>query len=263
MMLILKFFLLIVLILLGIVQAHPKVILGVLRLAFFSFLITIVIESITNSTLRGVKWTLKGVPERESLRASHRMISSFRLICRRRFEGQGLLSRRETWTTLELCHFILRVDLIYLSVLELQERGGARVGLLLNTMLSLCQPRARFLVTLQGFLRIFLSHRLLGLLSVKLRGVYAITSTRNARLKRVLSCASDFVLSLRCFINHPLIIIKHGELMTYVNKMMSNTQNQRRRSPFTSPRNAAIVTQIWVRRQIDCEGKRHPSLSAW
>jgi len=149
------------------------------------------------------------VPERESLRAWHRKISSFRFVCRRRFEWEGLLSRREARAAVELGHFILRVDLIYLSVLELQVRGGAGVGLLL----SLCRPRARFLVSLQGFLRIFVSHRLLCLLGVELWGTHLITSTRNARLKRVLS-ASDFMLPLRAFINHLLIIIKHGELMT-------------------------------------------------
>jgi hypothetical protein len=104
-------------------------------------------------------------------------------------------------------------------VLELQVRGGAGVGLLL----SLCRSRARFLVSLQGFLRIFVSHRLLGLLGVELRGTHPIPSTRNARLKRVLS-ARDFMLPLRTFINHLLIIIKHGKLMSYVNNMMLNTQ---------------------------------------
>ena len=133
------------------------------------------------------------------------------------------MSRREAGAAVELGHFILRVDLIYLSMLELQVRGGAGVGLLLG----LCHPRARFLVSLQGFLRIFFSHCPLGLLGVELRGAHPITSTRDARLKRVL-CASDFMLSLRTFINHLLIIIKHGELKTYVNNMMLNTQNQRR-----------------------------------
>lgn len=42
------------LILLGVVLTHPIVILGVLRLALFSFLITIVIEAIARTALRGV-----------------------------------------------------------------------------------------------------------------------------------------------------------------------------------------------------------------
>jgi hypothetical protein len=46
------------LILLGVVLTHPIVILGVLRLALFSFFITIVIEGIASTALRGVKWTL-------------------------------------------------------------------------------------------------------------------------------------------------------------------------------------------------------------
>ena len=163
------------------------------------------------------------MPEREGLRAWHRQVSCLRVIGRRRFGWEGLLSRRDAWTAVELGHFILRVDLIYLGVLELQVRGGAGVGLLL----SLCRPRARFLIPLLRLLRIFLSHRLLGLLGVELRGVHTITSTRNACLKRVFS-ASDFMLSLRSFINHLLIIIKHGELITYVNFMMLNTQKQRR-----------------------------------
>ena len=168
------------------------------------------------------------MPEREGLRTWHRQVSGLCIIGRRRFAWEGLLSRRDAWTAVELGHFILRVDLIYLGVLELQVRGGVRVGLLL----SLSRPRARFLVPLLGLLRIFLSHRLLGLLSVELRGVHAITSARNARLKRVF-CASYFMLSLRSFINHLLIIIKHGELITYVNNMMLNTQKERKRSTFT------------------------------
>ena len=170
------------------------------------------------------------MPEREGLRTWHRQVSGLCIIGRRRFGWEGLLSRRDAWTAVDLSHFILRVDLIYLGVLELQVRGGVRVGLLL----SLSRPRARFLVPLLGLLRIFLSHRLLGLLSVELRGVHAITSTRNARLKRVF-CASYFMLCLRSFINHLLIIIKHGELITYVNNMMLNTQIERKRSTFTLP----------------------------
>jgi hypothetical protein len=46
--------LLIMRILLGVVLTHPIVILGVLRLALFSFLITIVIEAITSTALRRV-----------------------------------------------------------------------------------------------------------------------------------------------------------------------------------------------------------------
>jgi hypothetical protein len=42
------------LILLSVVLTHPIVILGVLRLALFSFLITIVIEAIARTALRGV-----------------------------------------------------------------------------------------------------------------------------------------------------------------------------------------------------------------
>jgi len=163
------------------------------------------------------------VPEREGLRAWHRQVSSLCIIGRRRFGWEGLLSWRDAWTAVELGHFILRVDLIYLGVLELQVGGGVRVGLLL----SLSHPRARFLVPLLGLLRIFLCYRLLGLLGVELRGVHAITCTRNACLKRVF-CGSDFMLSLRSFINHLLIIIKHGELITYVNFMMLNSQKQRR-----------------------------------
>ena len=45
---------LIMLILLGVVLTHPIVILGVLRLALFSFLITIIIEAIASAALRGV-----------------------------------------------------------------------------------------------------------------------------------------------------------------------------------------------------------------
>ena len=242
------------LILLGVVLAHSIVILGVLRLALFSLLITIVIEAIASAALRGIKRALKRVPEREGLRTWHRQVSSLCIIGRRWFGWEGLLSRRDAWTAVDLSHFILRVDLIYLGVLELQVRGGVRVGLLL----SLSRPRARFLVPLLGLLRIFLSHRLLGLLSVELRGVHAITSARNARLKRVF-CASDLMLSLRSFINHLLIIIKHGELITYVNNMMLNTQKERKRSTFTCH---AILCYDSGEGFIDCKGRRHYSLSA-
>jgi hypothetical protein len=55
---ILRILLIVLILLLGVVLTHAIVILGVLRLALFSFLITIVIEAIASTTLRGVKWAL-------------------------------------------------------------------------------------------------------------------------------------------------------------------------------------------------------------
>lgn len=51
---ILRILLIVLILLLGVVLTHPIVILGVLRLALFSFLITIVIEGIACTALRGV-----------------------------------------------------------------------------------------------------------------------------------------------------------------------------------------------------------------
>ena len=52
--LILRILLIKLILLLGVVLTHPIVILGVLWLALFSFLITIVIEAIASTALRGV-----------------------------------------------------------------------------------------------------------------------------------------------------------------------------------------------------------------